>query len=111
MGANPNNFIQKVFDEISLEKNMDLWMSTEDSLLQERLEFLSTYPQTLFQDQLFNPDKKSNIAKNSKLCQGFKGKAQKFMEKQDFKPALNVLNMSLMLSEPEDESEILLLRY
>ena len=31
-----NNFVQKVFDEISLETNMELWMSADDNLLQAK---------------------------------------------------------------------------
>ena len=30
------DFVQKVFDEISLEDNIELWMSTDDNLLQDR---------------------------------------------------------------------------
>ena len=30
------DFVQKVFDEISLEDNIELWMSVDDNLLQDR---------------------------------------------------------------------------
>ena len=30
------DFVQKVFDEISLEDNVELWMSVDDNLLQDR---------------------------------------------------------------------------
>ena len=81
-GISTNNLVQKVFDEISLEKNVQLWMSADDSYLQNRIEFLASYPQTLFAEHLFDTQKKSNLAKNPILCQGFANKADKLMEKQ-----------------------------
>ena len=107
------SFVQKVFDEISLEKNLELWMSADDSYLQHRIEFLAEYPQTLFAEQLFASDKKSNLAKNPILCQGFATKAEKCVEKQDWKQALHLLNMSLTfapIEENEKMSKILLKR-
>ena len=78
------SFVQKVFDEISLEKNVQLWMSADDSYLQHRIEFLAEYPQTLFSEHLFATQKKSNLAKNPILCQGFASKSDKCMEKQEW---------------------------
>ena len=97
-----NNFVQQVFDEISLETNMELWMSSDDSLLQDRLEFLACYPQTMFTEQLFNMEKRTNLAKNLLLCKGFMAKAKKCVEKQDWKQALNLFNMSLTLAPLEE---------
>ena len=55
------NFIQRLFDEISLETNPDLWMSDMDILLQDRIEFLASYPQTMFKEELFNLGTSINI--------------------------------------------------
>ena len=105
-GISSNNLVQKVFDEISLEKNVQLWMSADDSYLQDRIEFLAEYPQTLFAEHLFDTQKKSNLAKNPILCQGFASKADKLMEKQDWKQALHLLNMSLTFAPTEDCEKI-----
>lgn len=105
-----SNFIQNVFDEISLESNMELWMSSDDNLLQDRLEFLSSYGQSMFQDQLFDPSKRTNLAKNEMLSKGFLSKAEIMKEKEDFKQALHLFNMSLLLAPAGQESEILLKR-
>ena len=37
---NPTNFLQKVFNDISLEKDEKLWMSTDDSLTEKRLRLI-----------------------------------------------------------------------
>ena len=105
MGDNKSNFIQQVFDVISLEKNMELWMSSDDNLLQDRLELLSSHPETLFQDHLFC--QRTNLSKNPTLSKGFKSKAEKM---EDCKQALHLFNMSLMLATSEEESEIILKR-
>lgn len=110
MGDKKSNFIQHVFDEISLESNMELWMSSDDNLLQDRLEFLSSYQQTMFQDQLFDPSKRTNLAKNEMLSKGFLKKADLAMEKNEYKQALHLFNMSLLLAPSGEESEILLKR-
>ena len=100
------SFVQKVFDEISLEKNVQLWMSADDSYLQHRIEFLAEYPQTLFSEHLFTTQKKTNLAKNPILCQGFASKAEKCMEKQEWNQALHLLNMSLTFAPTEDGEKI-----
>jgi len=65
------DFVQKVFDEISLEDNIELWMSTDDNLLQDRLEFLACYPQTMFTEQLFNTEKKVKFGQKCSFMQRF----------------------------------------
>ena len=100
------SFVQKVFDEISLEKNVELWMSADDCYLQQRIEFLAEYPQTLFTDQLFASNKKSNLAKNPILCQGFAAKAEKCMENSEWNQALHLLNMSLTFAPIEENEKI-----
>ena len=80
-------------------------MLADDSLLQDRLEFLASYSQTMFTEQLFNTEKRSNLSKNLLLCKGFKTKAENCVRKQDWKQALNLFNMSLIMT-PSEEEEI-----
>ena len=105
-----SNFVQKVFDEISLERNMELWMSADDTLLQDRLELLSSHEQTMFFDHLFDPKKRQNLAKNAILATGFKNKAEKLMANNEWKQALHLLNISLTFAPEDKTSQILLLR-
>ena len=80
-------------------------MPADDSLIQDRLEFLASYSQTMFTEQLFNTEKRSNLSKNLLLCKGFKTKAENCVKKQDWKQALNLFNMSLIMA-PSEEEEI-----
>ena len=66
--------IQKVFEDISLQKNLKLWMSTDDGRLRERLNFLSKYPETKFEN-VFNAEFE-NSKKNEKLSEAFFQKAK-----------------------------------
>ena len=59
----------------------------------------------MFSDQLFNMEKRSNLSKNLMLCKGFKNKAELCVKKQDWKQALNLFNMSLVMA-PSNEDEI-----
>ncbi len=98
------SFIQNVFDKISLERNMDLWLSADDAKLQERLEFLSEYEETMFKDQLFNLDKRSNLGKNPVLAKAFKMKADKAAKTKDFIQALALYNQSITFAPAEESS-------
>ena len=46
------NFLQKVFNRISLQKDEALWMSTDDTLTEDRLKLLAEFPETQFAAQL-----------------------------------------------------------
>ena len=59
----------------------------------------------MFTEQLFNMDKRSNLGKNILLCKGFKAKAEKCMDKSDWKQALHLFNMSLIMA-PSEEDDI-----
>lgn len=101
-----SNFVQKVFDTISLEKNMDLWMSEEDVMLKNRIEFLADYPETMFPDYLFNNSKRANLAKNIMLCKGFKTKAEKLEVTENWTQALALYNQSITFAPAEENSLI-----
>ena len=46
------NFLQKVFNQISLQRDERLWMSSDDRLLSDRLQLLAEFPETQFAPQL-----------------------------------------------------------
>ena len=88
---------------------MDLWMSEEDFRIKDRIEFLASYPQTMFGDQLFK--RGANLSKNGQLAKGFYAKAEKIAEKQDWSQVLNLTNLSLTFADDtEFASKIVLLR-
>ena len=45
-------FIQSTFNEISLERDQELWMSADDSRLEDRLRLLAEFPQCRFRHQV-----------------------------------------------------------
>ena len=49
---NPTNFLQKVFNDISLEKDEKMWMSTDDSLTEKRLRLALSFQMLLLHDYL-----------------------------------------------------------
>ena len=46
------NFLQKIFNQISLQRDERLWMSSDDSLTSERLQLIAEFPETQFAPQL-----------------------------------------------------------
>ena len=44
-------FIQSTFNEISLERDQELWLSADDSRLEDRLRLLAEFPQCRFRQQ------------------------------------------------------------
>lgn len=104
-----DNFIQKVFNEISLEKDPDLWQDEDDRLTAQRIQFLSGFQETQFKGQL-QETKRSTLAKNTILSKGFLTKATQFINK-DIDKAVILLNNALVLAEdPKDLHSILHLR-
>ena len=101
-----NNFITKVFNEISLQTNIELWMSEQDFFLQNRIELIASYAETMFPEELFNLSKRKHLMKNSKLSQGFKTKAEKLELAQDWKQCLQTLNLSLTFADPVEDAEM-----
>ena len=57
------NFLQKVFNQISLQRDERLWMSSDDRLLSDRLQLLAEFPETQFAPQL-----KLECVANAKNC-------------------------------------------
>ena len=67
-----SNFLQKIFNQISLQRDEKLWMSSDDGLTSERLQLLAEFPETQFAPQL-KLDCIAN-AKNAKLSTGLREK-------------------------------------
>ena len=67
-----SNFLQKIFNKISLQRDERLWMSSDDGLTSERLQLLAEFPETQFAPQL-KLDCVAN-AKNAKLSTGLREK-------------------------------------
>ena len=104
-----NNFVQNVFNKISLERNPALWQSEDDSQMPKRIKFLSEFEETLFSSQLFNDKNVSKgLRKNAVLCCAFKKKFDsiKTSTREDQEKKLTLLNQALSFCEiPEKGSE------
>ena len=102
-----NNFIQTIFNKISLERDPRLWQSEDDSLMPKRLKLLSEFEDTLFSAQLFNDKNVSkSLRKNVTLCNAFKKKSEELATQEDQEKKLALLNQALCFSDiPEKESE------
>ena len=87
---NPTNFLQKVFNDISLEKDEKLWMSTDDSLTEKRLRLIASFSETQFATQL-KLDCVSN-AKNGKLSSALREKGNLCYAQGDCEAALRLYN-------------------
>ena len=72
MAPSSQNFLQKVFNTISLLKNEELWLSTDDDLTEERLQLVASFSETQFAPQL-KLECVAN-AKNSKLSTALREK-------------------------------------
>ena len=88
--TNPTNFLQKVFNDISLEKDEKTWMSTDDSLTEKRLRLIASFSETQFATQL-KLDCVSN-AKNGKLSSALREKGNLCYAQGDCEAALRLYN-------------------
>ena len=70
------SFVQEVFNDISLERDPELWQSEDDGKTLQRIRFLSGFEETRFKQHLETSCSLA-LAKNSKLCQAFHLKADK----------------------------------
>ena len=93
-----DSFLQKVFYEISLEKDPKIWQDDVDSVDKniQRIKFLSGFNQTRYKTQL---DKtKSSTRKNNVLAKALKEKGNKQFGGGDTYTALNLYNQALCYS-------------
>ena len=92
-GGGSENFLQKVFNTISLLKNEELWMSTDDDLTEERLQLIASFTETQFAPQL-KLDCVSN-AKSGKLSSALREKGNLCYAQGDCESALRLYNQVL----------------
>ena len=106
--TNKQSFIQKIFYEISLEKDPALWQDDLDSREKnaERIQFLSSFEQTRYTSQL--DSSKSPSRKNEVLAKALKEKGNKEFSGGDSVAALILYNQALSYSTQEGEYATLL---
>ena len=102
------SFLQKVFYEISLEKDPKLWQDDQDSRQKnaERIKFLSGFEQTRYKAQLDRS--KSSTRKNDVLAKALKEKGNKEYSGGDSVAALILYNQALCYSSQEGEYSTIL---
>ena len=91
----PENFLQKTFNTISLQRDEQMWLSTDDHLTESRLRLLAEFPETQFNSQ-FKLDCVSN-AKNGKLSSALREKGNLSYAQGDCDSALRLYNQVLLL--------------
>ena len=91
----PENFLQKTFNTISLQRDEQLWLSTDDHLTESRLKLLAEFPETQFNSQ-FKLDCVSN-AKNGKLSSALREKGNLSYAQGDCDSALRLYNQVPLL--------------
>ena len=98
--------MQKVFNQISLQKDEELWMSDDDTRTCERLQLVAEFPETQFGPQL----KLDCVAscKNPKLSMALREKGNLFYAQGDTDRALQMYNQSLQFAihDPDDIENI-----
>ena len=97
------NFLQKVFNQISLQKDERLWMSDDDTETLDRLLLLAEFPETQFAPQL-KLDCVANT-KNQKLSGALREKGNLCYAQGETEQALNLYNQSLQFAPDEDEED------
>ena len=106
--TNKESFLQKVFYQISLEKDPQLWQDDEDTKQNnyKRIKFLSGFEQTRYRAQLDRS--KSSTRKNDVLAKALKEKGNKEYSGGDSVGALVLYNQALCYSSVEGEYSTLL---
>ena len=96
--AKKDSFLQKVFCDISLEKDPGLWQEDEDSTEKniERIRLISSFPQTRYRAQLEKNN--STTKKNIVLAKALKEKGNKQFSGGDTYSALTLYNQALCYS-------------
>ena len=96
--AKKDSFIQKVFYEISLEKDPSLWQNDQDTTDKniERIRLISGFPQTRYSTQLDKNN--STTRKNNGLAKALKEKGNKQFAGGDTYTALTLYNQALCFS-------------
>lgn len=101
MAPSSQNFLQKVFNTISLLKNEELWLSTDDDLTEERLQLVASFSETQFAPQL-KLDCASN-AKSGKLSSALREKGNLCYAQGDCDSALRLYNQVCKIKEGRNQ--------
>ena len=106
--TNKESFLQKVFYQISLEKDPQLWQDDQDTKEKnhQRIQFLSGFEETLYKAQLDRS--KSSTRKNDVLAKALKEKGNKEYSGGDSVAALILYNQALSYSSEAGEYSTLL---
>ena len=100
-------FIQSTFNEISLERDQELWLSADDSRLEDRLRLLSEFPQCRFRHQLSEGAPALRLCrKNPKLSGALREKGNLSYAQGDPDAALQFYNQTLQFAEADGETAL-----
>ena len=100
-------FIQSTFNEISLERDQALWMSADDSRLEDRLRLLSEFPQCHFRHQLSESAPAVRLCrKNPKLSGALREKGNLSYAQGDPDAALQFYNQTLQFADADEETAL-----
>ena len=100
-------FIQSTFNEISLERDQELWLSADDSRLEDRLRLLSEFPQCRFRHQLSEGAPALRLCrKNPKLSGALREKGNLSYAQGDPDAALQFYNQTLQFADTEEETAL-----
>ena len=96
-------FIQSTFNEISLERDQELWLSADDSRLEDRLRLLSEFPQCRFRHQLSEGAPAVRLCrKNPKLSGALREKGNLSYAQGDPDAALQFYNQTLQFADADN---------
>ena len=101
------DIIQKVFEDLSLIDNVELWMSEDDHKFGERFDYLAAFDQTKFEQHLAKQEELE--AKNAQLSDSFRKNGNKLVQqdgKEQHQRGLACLNKSLLLAPATEQAAI-----
>lgn len=96
------SFIERIFSELSLKKNRRLWLSSDESRLEDRIRLLASFPICQFEEVFA-----SNLdGKNPKLASHLLDKANLAFAQGDNDTSLKLLNQSLQFADDSEVGQI-----
>jgi len=102
-----NSFLHKVFCDISLEKDPDLWQDAEDSEEKniKRIRLIAEFSKTMYTAQLSKD--KSTARKNDALSKAMKDKGNSSYGSSDILSALQQYNQALMFASKDSDMALI----
>ncbi|TRY78056.1 hypothetical protein TCAL_06487 [Tigriopus californicus] len=96
------SFIERAFSELSLKKNKRLWLSSDETRLEDRIRLLASFPICQFEEVFA-----SNLdGKNPKLASHLLDKANLAFAQGDNDTSLKLLNQSLQFAGDSEIGQI-----